>query len=121
MLKKRDAAGRNKPAGQVFRIGAGGHNSLRTSSIPRIAGVAELLFPGHALVPRTLPPHYCHGGFMEALGLLFVGTTLLLLVTQAAESFGAGLPLNRSLETGLRLLAARRPLDRTRLAIVAVE
>ena len=57
---------------------------------------------------------------MEALGLLFVGTTLLLLVMQAAESLAAGARMDRSPEA-VPELRALRTSGRTRLAIVAVE
>jgi len=57
---------------------------------------------------------------MEALGLLFVGTTLLLLVTQAVESLIARLPMKRSSAGGPRLRALR-VIDRTQPAVAAVE
>jgi hypothetical protein len=57
---------------------------------------------------------------MEALGLLFVGTTLLLLVTQAVESLNARLPLKRSPASGPRLRALR-VIGRTQPAVAGVE
>jgi hypothetical protein len=57
---------------------------------------------------------------METLGLLFVGTTLLLLVTQAVESLIARLPMKRSSAGGPRLRALR-VIDRTQPAVAAVE
>lgn len=57
---------------------------------------------------------------MEALGLLFVGSTLLLLVADAAESFGSSLRVTTS-AARVAALGARRALDRGKLAPVAAE
>ena len=57
---------------------------------------------------------------METLGLLFVGTTLLLLVTQAVESLIARLPMKRSSAGGPRLRALRE-IGRTQPAVAGVE
>jgi hypothetical protein len=57
---------------------------------------------------------------MEALGLLFVATTPLLLPAQVADSFDAGPRITWSPEI-LPELRAPRATARTRPALVAVE
>ena len=57
---------------------------------------------------------------METLGLLFVGTTLLLLVTQAVESLNARLAVKSGPARGPRL-GALRVIDRPQPAVAALE
>ena len=91
---------RNKPAGQVFRIGAG--ERIWSFEMAEVHWSYWVRRDRRQFAADPAPAQE-------------------RLVTQAAESFGADPPLNRNLETGLQLFAARRPTDRTKLAIVAVE